>query len=43
MNATVPAGIAPGNEVPLQIEIDFGGGAVFRSRDDVFIAVSAAP
>ena len=43
MNAYVPLGVAPGNEVPIEIEIDFGGGNVFRSRDDVFIAVSAAP
>jgi len=36
INATVPAGVAPGNQVPLVIEI---GGRV--SRDDVTIAVAA--
>jgi uncharacterized protein (TIGR03437 family) len=36
INATVPAGVTPGNQVPLVIEI---GGRV--SRNDVTIAVAA--
>jgi uncharacterized protein (TIGR03437 family) len=36
INATIPAGVAPGNQVPLVLEI---GGRV--SRDDVTIAVVA--
>ena len=43
MNAFVPAGVTPGNEVPIEIEVDCGDGTVFRSHDDVYIAVSAAP
>ena len=39
INAIVPGGITPGDEVPIEIEVDCGDGQVFRSRSDVFIAV----
>ena len=42
INAIVPGGITPGDEVPIEIEVDFGDGQIFRSRSDVFIAVGPA-
>ena len=42
INAIVPEGIAPGDQVPIEIEVDCGDGQVFRSRSDVFIAVGPA-
>ena len=41
INAIVPEGVTPGNEVPIEIEVDCGDRQVFRSRSDVFIAVSS--
>ena len=43
VNAVVPGGITPGDAVPIVIEVDCGDGNVFRSRDDVTIAVGPAP
>jgi hypothetical protein len=43
MNAIVPPGATPGTQAPIEIEIDCRDGNKFRSRDDVLIAVSAAP
>ena len=42
INAIVPAGITPGDEVQIQIEVDCGDGKVFRSREDVTIAAQPA-
>ncbi len=42
INAIVPAGVEPGDAVPIVIEVDCGDGNVFRSRDDVTIAIAAA-
>ena len=42
INAFVPDGVAPGNAVPIVIEVECDG-QVFRSRADVTIAVRAAP
>jgi hypothetical protein len=39
VNAVVPAGVTPGDMVSIVIEVDCGDGAVFRSREDVTIAV----
>ena len=41
INAFVPEGVEPGDEVPIVIEVDCGDGNVFRSRSDVTIAVRA--
>ena len=43
INAFVPAGVAPGDNVPIVIEVDCGEGKIIRSRADVTIAVRAAP
>jgi uncharacterized protein (TIGR03437 family) len=43
LNATVPASLAPADQVPIEIEVDCGDGKVFRSRSDVFIAIGPAP
>ena len=43
INAVVPEGVTPGNELPIVIEVDCGDGKVLRSREDVTIAVRAAP
>ncbi len=42
VNAVIPAGVTPGDTVSIVIEVDCGGGNVFRSRDDVTIAVDPA-
>ena len=42
INVIVPDGVAPGDEVPIEIEVDCGDGHIFRSRPDVFIAVGPA-
>ena len=42
VNAVIPAGVTPGDTVSIVIEVDCGGGNVFRSRDDVTIAVGPA-
>ena len=42
INAIVPEGIEPGDAVPIVIEVDCGDGNVFRSRDDVTIAIAPA-
>jgi uncharacterized protein (TIGR03437 family) len=41
INAFVPEGVAPGDAVPIVIEVGCGNGEVFRSREDVTIAVAA--
>ena len=41
INARVPEGVTPGDAVPIVIEVDCGDGVVFRSREDVTIAVAA--
>ncbi len=41
INAFVPEGVTPGDAVPIVIEVDCGDGKVFRSREDVTIAVAA--
>ena len=43
INAFIPEGVEPGDAVPIVIEVDCGDGKVFRSREDVTIAVRAAP
>ena len=43
INAIVPAGVTPGDGVPIQIEVDCGDGSIFRSREDVTIAVQLGP
>ncbi len=43
INAIVPEGVIPGDEVPIIIELDCGNGTIIRSRSDVTIAVRAAP
>jgi uncharacterized protein (TIGR03437 family) len=43
INAIVPEGVEPGDAVPIVVEVDCGDGNVFRSRDDVTIAVRPRP
>ena len=43
INIFIPEGVTPGDAVPIVIEVDCGNGKVFRSREDVTIAVRAAP
>ena len=43
INIFIPQGVTPGDAVPIVIEVDCGDGKVFRSREDVTIAVRAAP
>ena len=43
INAIVPAGVTPGDKVPIIIEVDCGDGKILSSRADVTIAVRAAP
>ena len=43
INAFVPEGVEPGDAVPIVIEVDCGEVNVFRSRDDVTIAVRPRP
>jgi uncharacterized protein (TIGR03437 family) len=40
INAIVPEGVEPGDAVPIVIEVDCGDGTVFRSREDVTIAIA---
>jgi uncharacterized protein (TIGR03437 family) len=40
INAIVAQGTPTGDRVPIVIEVDCGGGHIFRSRRDVFIAVN---
>ena len=42
INAVIPEGVTPGDTVSIVIEVDCGDGKVFRSREDVTIAVGAA-
>ena len=42
INAIVPEGVEPGDAVPIVIQVDCGDGNVFRSREDVTIAVAPA-
>ena len=42
INVVIPEGVTPGNAVPIVIEVDCGDGNIFRSREDVTIAVRAA-
>ena len=42
INAIVPGGVEPADAVPIVIEVDCGDGNVFRSREDVTIAVAPA-
>ncbi len=42
INVFIP-NVAPGNAVPIQIEMDLSSGGTFRSRADATIAVRAAP
>ncbi len=42
INAIVPEGVEPGDAVPIVIEVDCGDGNVFRSREDVTIAIAPA-
>ena len=41
VNVQIPNGVEPGDQVSIVIEVDCGNGEVFRSREDVTIAVSA--
>jgi len=41
INAIVPEGVEPGDAVPIVIEVDCGDGNVFRSREDVTIAIAS--
>jgi len=41
VNVQIPDGVEPGDQVSIVIEIDCGNGEVFRSREDVTIAVNA--
>ena len=43
INAYIPEEVIPGDSVPIVIEVDCGDGNVFRSREDVTIAVRPAP
>ncbi len=40
INAIVPEGVEPGDAVPIVIEVDCGDGTVFRSREDVTLAIA---
>jgi hypothetical protein len=42
INAVVPEGVEPGDAVPIVVEVDCGDGNIFRSRDDVTIAITPA-
>ena len=43
INAVIPGGVAPGNAVPIVIEMEREDGSKVRSREDVTIAVRPAP
>ena len=43
INAFVPDGVTPGDAVPIVIEVDCGEENMFRSREDVTIAVRLRP
>ena len=43
INAFVPEGVTPGDEVSIVIEVDCGDGNIFRSREAVTIAVRPRP
>jgi uncharacterized protein (TIGR03437 family) len=43
INIFIPAGVTPGDAVPIVIEVECDDGTKIRSRDDVTIAVRAAP
>ena len=43
INVFVPDGVGPGDAVPIVIEVDCGEDKVFRSREDVTIAVRPRP
>ena len=43
INIVIPAGVTPGNAVPIVIEVECPDGTKIRSREDVTIAVRAAP
>ncbi len=43
INIIIPAGITPGDTVPILIEVECPDGTKLRSREDVTIAVRAAP
>ena len=42
VNAVIPAGVTPGDTVSIVIEVDCGDGKIFRSREDVTIAIGPA-
>ena len=43
INAVIPDGVTPGDAVPIVIEVECPDGTKLRSREDVTIAVRAAP
>ena len=43
INAVIPVGVAPGDDTPIVIEVECDDGMTIRSREDVTIAVRAAP
>ena len=43
INAFVPEGVTPGDEVPIVIEVECEDGTILRSREDATIAVRPAP
>ena len=43
INAVIPDGVTPGDAVPIVIEVECPDGSKIRSREDVTIAVRAAP
>jgi uncharacterized protein (TIGR03437 family) len=43
INIVIPAGVTPGDGVPIIIEVECDDGTKIRSREDVTIAVRSAP
>ena len=43
INIVIPAGVTPGDAVPIVIEVECPDGTKLRSREDVTIAVRATP
>ena len=43
INAFVPDGVTPGDEVPIVIEVECDDGTILRTREDATIAVRPAP
>ena len=43
INILIPDGVTPGDAVPIVIEVECPDGTKLRSREDVTIAVRAAP